>query len=120
MITVTEIDQLQTYLEGVIYRANHHALEVNTVVAVLVGAVIWVKEGPIEIRTYNGRMANCIRFHTQGRSYVIGYSHEEGAIQVRANRQGGRVLQRFDNDSTAEDVLTFFSSLRDGQIETGG
>lgn len=55
-----------------------------------------------EIGTYNGRMANCIRFDTQGRSYVIGYSYEDGAIQVRANRQGGRVLERFDNDSTAE------------------
>lgn len=120
MRTVTEIDELQCYLQGVIDRANHHAQEVNTVVAVLVGAVIWVKEGPIEIRTYRGRMVNCIRFQTHGRSYVMGYSHEEGEVQVRANRQGGRVLQRFDNNSTAADVLTFFSTLSRGQINAAG
>ena len=34
MITVTEVDTLQSYLEGVISRADHHAQNVNRVALV--------------------------------------------------------------------------------------
>ena len=52
MITVTEVDTLQTYLEGVISRADHHAQNVNRVALVLIGAVIWVKdERPIRVHS---------------------------------------------------------------------
>lgn len=57
-----QIDQLQSYLNGVMTRADDHANAVNGVSLALLGAVVWRVDGDVEVREYNGKPANMIWF----------------------------------------------------------
>ena len=116
MITVTEVDTLQTYLEGVISRADHHAQNVNRVALVLIGAVIWVKdERPIRVHSRKTQMKNQLWFWVQGRKYCLAYNHGKEAIEVRRGSREGGVTHEFTNSSTAVEVFEAFSAMKTGE-----
>ncbi|MBI1746127.1 MAG: hypothetical protein HYR55_06020 [Acidobacteria bacterium] len=54
-LTVTEIEELRAYLNGVMNRADHHAGNVNAIALALAGAILWRKndEEPIKVRVCN-------------------------------------------------------------------
>jgi hypothetical protein len=56
--TIASVDVLQQYIQGVMARAEHHANNVDEVALAIAGAVVWRKEGEIEVMTREGDMKN--------------------------------------------------------------
>lgn len=111
-LPINTIDQLRTYLDGVAGRANHHAPNVTDVALAVAGAVIWRADpSSIEVREYNGRMANMIWFTIGGNRYALVYNHQGQCIELRDRGQQGNVLNQFDNSHSAGQVRAVFDSL---------
>ena len=87
--TITRIDELQGFLERVLRRADDRAPDVNRVILALAGAVIWAKDGPIELADREGNLGNHLWFPSRGRQYCLAYSHN--TIQSKFVRAPARV-----------------------------
>lgn len=109
--TVTDVDILQVYISGVMDRAEHHAGQVNEVVLAIAGAVIWRKDGDIQVYEREGQMTNALWVHIGGNRYALSYNHDLGQIEIREESMRGNVLASFDNASSTADVRRFFASL---------
>ena len=112
--TVTTVDILQEYLIGVISRAEHHANNVNEICLAIAGAVVWRKEGDIQVLAREGDMKNVLWFWVGGERFALSYDrdHEGGpAIVVRDSNTQGRELAAFTNASSIADVKQFFGNL---------
>lgn len=109
--TVTHVDVLQDYISGVMDRADHHAGDVNEIALTIAGALIWRKDGDIQVYERQGQMTNALWFHVNGQRYAISYNHDAGQIEVREDSMRGAVLASFDNSNTPADVRTYFSTL---------
>ena len=68
-ISINSLELLQTYLVGVLSRAEHHAFNVEGVALALAGAVIWKSDGEIAVREYAGSPANIIWFWVNNNKY---------------------------------------------------
>lgn len=113
--TITTINELQAFLEHVISRADDRAPDVNRVILVLAGAVIWAKDGPIELADREGAFGNQLWFPSRGRRYCLAYSHNTHSIQVRSGSREGRSTYEFTNASTAAEIFQAFSSIKFGE-----
>jgi hypothetical protein len=109
--TIASVDVLQQYIQGVMARAEHHANNVNEVALAIGGAVVWRKEGEIEVMTREGDMKNVLWVRINGNRYALSYNHEQGCIEVRARNTQGQVLASFTNANTAREVKEFFGGL---------
>lgn len=98
-MTITTIDEMQQYLQGVVGRAEHHAREVNSIVLPLLGAVVLYKdEGTeIEVRTYAGSPANMLWCWMNGNRFAFLYNHSTGRIEVRNRTGRGEPVAEFHN-----------------------
>ena len=110
-ITINSINSLQTYLNGVMNRSEHHAGNVEGVALALLGAVMWKADGEIEVREYNGRPANVIWFHISGNKYALTYNHSDETIDLRERTQSGSVIEQFSNATTYKQIIDAFSRL---------
>jgi Integron cassette protein VCH_CASS1 chain len=110
-LSISTLDLLNRYINGVMGRADHHGENVNQVVLTLVGAVIWKATQDVEVRTYNDETANILWLTVGSKRYAIGYNHNSENIELRERTQNGTVLAEFNNDSTAGDVKQIFSGL---------
>lgn len=110
-ISINSIETLQTYLNGVLGRANHHAGNVEGVSLALLGAVIWRSTGEISVREYNGNPANMIWFFVGQNKYALTYNHSEETIELKDRTHTGKVLASFDNSSSYNDIIDVFTSL---------
>ncbi len=113
--TITEVDELQVFLERVISRAEARDLDVNRVILVLSGAVIWAKNGLIRVADREGNLGNHLWFRVQGQTYCLKYSHKVKVIEVRLGSRDGPVLHEFTNSSTAAEIFEVFSDLKFGE-----
>lgn len=113
--TITAVNELQAFLERVISRADDRAPDVNRVILVLASAVIWAKDGPIELADREGNLGNHLWFPARGRRYCLAYSHNTHSIQVRSGSREGRSTYEFTNSSTAAQIFQAFSSIKFGQ-----
>ncbi len=109
--TVTNVDVLQDYIGGVMDRADHHAGNVDEIALAIAGAVIWRKDGDIQVYEREGQMTNALWIHINGQRYALSYNHVAGQIEVREDSMRGNVLASFDNTNTPGDVRRFFASL---------
>ena len=109
--TVTAVDVLQDYIRGVMDRAEHHADKVDEITLAIAGAVIWRKDGDIQVYEREGQMTNALWVDINGQRYALSYNHDARKIEIRKNSMRGNVLDSFDNLNTAGDVRQFFSSL---------
>ncbi len=109
--TVTDVNELQKHIRGVMDRAKHHAGNVDEIVLAIVGAVILHKDGDLEVFESKGQMKNVLWTHINGQRYALSYNHDPGQIEVRKDSTHGDVLGSFDNSNTPGDVRRFFSSL---------
>jgi hypothetical protein len=111
-IEVSGIDELRTYIRGVMVKARGHAPNVAACFLTLVGAVLWARdEGtPIEVRQRNDRMANAVWAHIGGQRYFFSY-HHDGHIMMYRDVMGGEHLHTFDNTTSAQEILEIFESL---------
>lgn len=92
-------------------RAEHHVNNVDEVALSIAGAVVWRKEGEIEVMTREGGMKNVLWVRINGNRYALSYNHEQGPIEVRARNTRGQVLASFTNANTASEVKQFFAGL---------
>lgn len=110
-ININSINILQTYLRGVLSRANHHAGNVEGVSLALLGAIIWRADGQILVKQYAGQPANIIWFFIGTKKYVLTYNHAIQKIELKEKTHKGNILASFDNSSSYPNIITIFENL---------
>ncbi|MBJ8805533.1 hypothetical protein I5380_07445 [Citrobacter koseri] len=113
-IKANDIEILHRYAQGVMERSEHHAKNVGVVALTLIGGVIWkAVPGSIEIRTYNGNLANVVWWKSEdtNKNYAISYNHETLEIEMRDESVKGNVLFSLSNRTSPEDVLKMLLKL---------
>lgn len=110
-ITISKIDTLKDYFNGVMNRANHHADYVNEIVLALIGGVIWRSEGNFEVKQYDGAPANILWMYVNDRRYCFKFNHETGRIECLEGGHSGTLKMEFDNDTPISEVKKFFENL---------
>lgn len=110
-ISIDSIQLLQTYLIGVLSRADHHAENVKGVALALAGAVIWKSTGQISVREYLGEPANILWFYINIRKFSLVYNHKNDKIELRERTQSGETLAIFDNETTYSEIIDIFNNL---------
>ena len=108
---MASVDVLQQYIQGVMARAEHHANNVDEVALAIAGAVVWRKEGTIEVMSREEDMKNVLWVRISGNRFALSYNHDQGSIEVRARNTQGQVLASFTNANTASEVKEFFAGL---------
>ncbi|CAD5356948.1 hypothetical protein [Citrobacter freundii] len=113
-IKANDIEILHRYAQGVMERSEHHAQNVGVVALTLLGGVIWkAVPGSIEIRTYNGNLANMVWWKSESsqKNYAISYNHETLEIEMRDESVKGDVLFSLSNSTAPESVLKMLADL---------
>ncbi|WP_196615814.1 hypothetical protein [Citrobacter braakii] len=113
-IKANDIEILHRYAQGVMERSEHHAQNVGVVALTLLGGVIWkAVPGSIEIRTYNGNLANMVWWKSESsqKNYAISYNHETLEIELRDESVKGDVLFSLSNSTAPESVLKMLEEL---------
>jgi hypothetical protein len=111
-ISAKDVQTLHTYAEGVMNRADHHAAAVKAIALALLGGIIWRADpDSIEIKQYDGELANVLWLTVNGRRYALAYNHNTGKIEIRDRTQSGAALHSFDNQTPILDVETIFRGL---------
>jgi hypothetical protein len=108
---VTNVDILQQYIQGVMERAEHHANNVDEVCLAIAGAVVWRKDGELEVMARDGDMKNVLWLRVNGRRYALSFNHDEQSIEVRERNTQGDVLASFTNATPVREVKQFFAGL---------
>jgi hypothetical protein len=101
---------MQTYIDGVLNRARHHAHEVEDVIPALRGFVELYAD---EIHLRGNGLVNVSWFRSAatGRRYAFSYSHSLRKVELRENSLRGPVIARFHNDSGNSTIHRLFRSL---------
>lgn len=110
-ISIDSIEILQTYLNGVMSRSEHHAGNVEGVSLALLGAVMWRATGDIEVREYNGSPANMLWFYVGENRFSLLYNHSTEQIELRERTMNGGLISTFDNATAYADIITVFRAL---------
>ena len=112
-LTVTEIEDLRAYLNGVMNRADHHAGAVNEIALALAGAILWRKndEEPIKVMAHNGETKNVLWFRVGTERYAFSYNHAAGCIEMRKGGTQGPTLHTFTNATPLAQVRQIFAAL---------
>jgi hypothetical protein len=111
-ISGNDVRILHAYAEGVMNRADHHAGEVKGIALALLGGIIWRDDpGTIEIKQYDGNLANVLWVEIKGKRYAFAYNHDTEEIEIRDRTQSGSALHSFTNNTPAADVERVFRSL---------
>ena len=112
-LTVTEIEGLRAYLNGVMDRADHHAGAVKEVALALTGAILWRKEDdePIKVMAQGGETKNVLWVRIGGRRYAFSYNHAAATIEMREDSTQGPTLHSFSNATPLADVYRIFEAL---------
>ncbi|MNR41000.1 hypothetical protein D3C85_1593380 [compost metagenome] len=112
-MTVTEVEQLRQYIQGVMARADHHAGNVKEVALALVGAILWRKddEGAIKVMERDGETTNVLWVVIRGNRYAFSYNHGTGMIEMREGSIQGKILNTFSNATSSSTVYSIFGAL---------
>lgn len=110
-IAIDTLGAIQQYMDGVSGRAAHHASNVTDIALAVAGAVFLCSTGEIEVRTYNGSMANMLWFEVKGQRYALAFNHGTQAIELRDCTKEGRVLASFTNDTPTSEVRRIFMEV---------
>ena len=109
---VTDVARLQEYLQGVLFRAAHHANNVNEIAVAIAGGIVWRKDpAPIEVLERNGQMKNVLWVFISGKRYAFTYDHATQAIQILSGTTQGTVLYSLTNATTLSQMHAIFRSL---------
>lgn len=113
-IPIETIEDFQSYLNGVITRAQHHAHEVEDVILTLAGAVLLVKDPDtsIELFSREGSAANVIWVRVRGTRYAFSYDHSNRQVVIKRGSTRGNVVSTFNNQTPTRDVIDIIRRLR--------
>ena len=112
-LTVTAVEELRAYINGVMGRADHHAGAVNEIALALVGAILWRmdEEQPIKVMTREGETTNVLWVRVGGKRYAFSYNHDAGQIEMREGSTHGNTLHTFTNATPLATIRTIFQGL---------
>ena len=111
-VLADDIATLQEYAQGVMERSEHHANTVGSIALGLMGAIIWRAEtGSIRIRKSTKGLANMLWADVGARTYVFGYNHDQGTIEMKDRTQTGAILHSFSNQTPITDIEAIFRAL---------
>jgi hypothetical protein len=111
-LTVADLKTLESYLDGVMNRSDHHAETVGAIALALIGAVLWKKDPePIKVKTYAGKAANILWVQIHGKRYALAYNHREKCIDLRDRTLTGEAVFKFSNKTPVTEVYRAFKSL---------
>lgn len=112
-LTVREIEELRSYLNGVMDRVDHHAGNVNEIALALTGAILWRKndDEPIRVMVREGKTTNVLWVKIGQKLYAFSYNHESGEIDMREGSIQGPTIHSFSNDTPLSSVRSIFESL---------
>ena len=111
-ISISDVDTLKSYIEGVMGRAEHHANNVSAIGLALAGAIVWRKDADaIEVMAQEGDLKNVLWVKISGHRYAFSYNHTAKEIEMRENTTRGAVLHRFSNGTPIHDVERIFRGL---------
>ncbi len=111
-LTVTEVNELNLYIQGVMERAEHHAGNVEKITLALVGAILWKKDDVnIKVMVHEGDTKNVLWVTINGIRYAFSYNHDSEKIEMRENSIQGQTIHTFDNDTPLADLVNIFNSL---------
>ena len=109
-IVIDSLDTLQTYLNGVLQRSDHHAGNVRGASLTLIGAILSKATGEIKVRQYDGRPANMIWFSVEENNYMMKYNHGTELIELH-DRNTGTLRNEFDDSTSYADIIAVFNEL---------
>lgn len=110
---IQTITDLQTYLNGVLDRSNHHANRVTETVY-LVAGIILAKHNPskpITAMTYEGNLTNVFWVYIGENRYAFSYCHEEEVILIKDKTIKGDVLFKINMNTKASAIIKAFETL---------
>jgi hypothetical protein len=112
-LTVTDVEVLRGYINGVMERADHHAGNVKEIALALTGAILWRKDDGTTIRvmTRNGEAKNVLWVMISGRWYTFVYNHSTDEIDMREDSIQGSTLHSFTNATPLATVRQIFEKL---------
>jgi hypothetical protein len=112
-LTVTDVEELRSYLIGVMTRADHHAGNVKEIALALTGAIIWRKDDGADIRVMSrdGEAKNVLWVQINNRRYALVYNHKTAAIDLRQDTIQGHTVASFTNATPLASVLGVFGNL---------
>lgn len=112
-VTVSDVNELKTYIEGVMGRAGHHAKTVQGVALALAGAIVWRKDddAAIKVMAREGETKNVLWVRIGGQQYAFSYNHTDGTIEMRHGSVQGDVLHRFTDSTPVAEVEQVFRAL---------
>ena len=111
-ITATDVATLNSYAQGVLGRADHHAKKVEAVALALLGGIVWRADpGSIEIKQYDGALANVLWIKVQGRRYAFAYNHVTQKIEIREGTVRGVIRHAFDDTDPLTTIFAAVSNL---------
>lgn len=108
MINVDDVKALNAYINGVIDRADHHALNVKSVCISLLGAILWKNTGQVKIKEYSGEMKNQIWFKCNNVTYNLIYNHDAEIIELRVKKI---VIGKFSDKTSHTEMRDIFENL---------
>jgi hypothetical protein len=110
--SITDIQLLRDYINGVMERAEHHADSLSEVALALAGAIVWRKDDKdIQVFEREGKMTNVLWAWIRGTRYAFSYNHTAGTIEMRTGSTQGQVLYSFSNRTTNQEVKEAFGKL---------
>ena len=110
--SVTDVDELQRYILGVMTRADHHAGEVNETVLALAGAIVWKKDNQsIKVMARDGETKNVLWVNIGSSKYAFSYNHDTQKIEMRKGSIQGSVIKTFDNHTPLSVIRQTFDAL---------
>jgi len=112
-LAVTEINELQQYLQGMMARADHHAENVKEIAMTLTGVILWRKDGEEHIRVLaqGGKTKNVLWVYISGIRYAFSFNESAGEIEMRIKSTHGQVLHSFSNKTLVSEVIEIFEKL---------
>lgn len=109
--TISTINILKEYLNGVLERADHHANNVNEIALAIAGGIIWKSSKDVKVLTRNGEMKNVLWLQTKDRNLCFVFNHISGNIDIRDNGIQGNIIKSFNNSNSIKDVKDFFKKF---------
>jgi hypothetical protein len=112
-VQLNSVEQLHSYLKGIIKRARHHAQETEDILLTLAGAVILEKDDntPLEAGSYRGNVANVLWATIHGQRYVFTYNSDDQQVVIKRGTTRGIAVGEFDNNTSTRQIIRIFRQL---------
>lgn len=110
--SLSEISEIESYFQNVILRAEHHAGNVDEILLVLAGGVLWRKDSQVlKAKVHNDDIKNVLWVYINKTRYAFSYNHDDHVIEMRKKSIRGPVIASFNNQTPVSFIKDFFGKL---------